>query len=650
MSELIEPIAEAQKSGKILESTAENLRDFLGNHPGNGLYEEVVGELVDAGHWKELDNRFFQTLVFGTGGLRGRTIGLEVTRAERGSAGEGMPPEHPCVGTNAMNSFNVSRATQGLAAYLREAFRQSPEVERPAVCISHDTRYFSREFAEFAARIFRDSGCDVWLTESFRSTPQLSFAIRHTGAQAGVVLTASHNPPAYNGYKVYFEDGGQIVEPHASGIIAKVKEIHSEQWKPLPEAERGEIRMLGEELDREYSERLKEVILDPAVLGDSAGCAVVFSSLHGTGGVVIPGVLRSQGMEVAEVQEQAKPDGGFPTVDSPNPENQDAMAVALRQGEETGADLVMATDPDADRLGVAARQGERLVPLTGNQIGSVLAWHRLHTLFEQGVLNRENSSSAVLVKTLVTTDLQKAIAEDFGVACVETLTGFKFIGAKMQKYENALPDPIRAKYRGMGAEESRAELLRHSRWFVFGGEESYGYSGADFVRDKDANMAAIMVAEAAAFAKRRGTTLHGLLDEIYLRYGYFLERGESITMEGAEGAAKIRALMESYTNKPPSELGGKKVLERRNFREEEHFDSEGDPLPKESMLMLLLEGGGKVAVRPSGTEPKIKYYLFHREEAPPKDADPTTALAEMKQSAEASLDVLWEEIKAGANV
>lgn len=575
MADRLSLIEASVADGRLLPSSAANLRTLLSGAPDEVTLGSI-DELIAAGEWKELDNRFFRSLAFGTGGLRGKSIGAIVTRAEQGAGGPNGRPEHPCVGTNAMNFATLRRATRGLVAYVREWHAQSARPGRPAIVIAHDTRHFSREFAEFVAGVIAELGVDARLFAAARSTPELSFAVRHLGAAAGINLTASHNPPEYNGYKVYFADGGQIVEPHASGIIARVNADNEPPAAPAA----GSIVPLGPEIDEAYLECLGTLLLDAAMVR-AANLRVVFSSLHGVGGVISVPALQRAGCTVTTVAAQDVPDGRFPTVKSPNPENAEALTLAMAQAEAEGADLVLATDPDADRLGVAARDAAgRLVLLTGNQLGSLMAWYRARQFVASGGKN------GIIIKTFVTTDLQRAIAEKFGLRCVETLTGFKYIGAKLAKYERT-----------------------GEAHFVFGGEESYGYSGADFVRDKDANAAAVMIAEVAAFAKSTGRTLPELLDELFAEFGVHLEHSESLVMEGADGAARIQRLAASYRENPPTEIAGHPVTAVRDFSVGGLRDVEDDELPRESMT-IFETAGLRVAVRPSGTEPKIKFYLF----------------------------------------
>jgi phosphoglucomutase len=492
-----------------------------------------------------------------------------------------------------------------------------------------------------------DLGCDALLFEGPRSTPELSFAVRYKKAAAGINITASHNPPGYNGYKVYFDDGGQVVAPHDKGIIDLVN-AGDDSYKALPESARGEVIKIGREIDEAYMERLEKLIVDPELFRRTPKLKTVFTPLHGVGGVIIVPMLHRLGVECIPVPSQMVPDGLFPTVKSPNPEYPEALRLGMELAEIEKADIVQATDPDDDRMGVAARdESGKLVLLTGNQIGSLMVWYRLQRLFEKGILNEENRDRAVVVKSLVTTDLQKEIARGFGVRCVETLTGFKYIGAKQRAYEEKLPAGIRDRYRELSEEETRAARLKDSLFFVFGGEESYGYNTGDFVRDKDGNAAVICFAEVAAYAASEGITVVTLLDRIYSEYGFYLERGESLNFEGAEGAAKIKKLVDSYAGNPPREIAGGKVTSVLNYATQDIRDSEGELLPKEAMIVFEVEGGWKVAVRPSGTEPKIKYYLYAAE----KPASGTLAsldLAATKMRVGDGLEGLWQWLKLDA--
>ncbi len=630
-----------------MESSARNIHALLGGAPSD-LYLRSVSELVDAAEWPELNDRFYQTLAFGTGGLRGRTIGKIVTAAERGNARENDRPEFPCVGTNAMNFFSISRATRGLVAYLHDWNRAEKIIAKPKVVIAHDPRFFSKEFAQLAARVASENGCDAFVFEGARSVPELSFAVRHLRASAGVVITASHNPPYDNGYKVYFSDGAQVIEPHASGIIAKVNAISSEAYTPMPKGRQGKITVIGTEIDEAYMRRLETLVLDPTVIREAKSLKIIYTPLHGIGSVIIKPMLKRLGFNFDVVPEQDHFDGRFPTVKSPNPENADALTIAINLAEKESADVVLATDPDCDRMGAAVRATDgKMKLLTGNQIGSLLAWYRTKQLFKKGILDKENASRAVIIKTFVTTDLQRAIAANYGLRCVETLTGFKYIGAKLGNYERTIPEQLRQNYVDLSEGETRKLRLEHSSFYVFGGEESYGYSGADFVRDKDGNGAVIMFCEVAGYAKAHGKTIDQLLDNIYSEFGYFAEKNGSLVFEGAEGAAKIARLIKSYATEPFTEVLGSKVTSAKNFETDRIEDVEGDQIPKEKMLMFELKDATRIAVRPSGTEPKIKFYLFaHRR--PENGKFDSTELDRIKKQVGEKLDLLWDWLQEDA--
>jgi phosphoglucomutase len=642
--ELFAAIDQATAEGKLLKSTGANVRALLSD--GDGLAVSSVRELVESAAWSELNDRFYKTLAFGTGGLRGRTIGKVVTVAERGRSAKDDAPEFPCVGTNAMNFYNIARATRGLVAYLREWLERQNLSGRPKIVIAHDTRFFSKEFSDLAARVASENGCDAFVFDGPRSTPELSFAVRYLNANAGIVITASHNPPHDNGYKVYFDDGGQIIEPHASGIIAKVNvsesfETHRDQ--------KGNIAVIGADIDEAYMQRLETLVLDPKVVRSAKSLRIVFTSLHGTGSVILKPMLHRLGFNFDIVAEQDRFDGWFPTVKSPNPENAEALTLGIGLARKTNADVVLATDPDCDRVGAAVRTTSGAMKLiTGNQVASLIAWYRVQTLFDQGVLTQENAGRAVIIKTFVTTDLLKAIAEHYGIRCVETLTGFKYIGAKLRKYECALPLEIQRKYRHLSETETRDARLQHSTYYIFGGEESYGYSGADFARDKDANGAAIMFAEVAAYAKSHDLTVDRLLDRIYARFGYFEEMNGSLAFEGAEGAQKIASLVESYARSPFTQILGSRVTRVTNFETETIHDLEGDEIPKEKMSIFTLENRARIAVRASGTEPKIKYYLF-AEHRPQHREFESTELQQIKSETHGWLTQAWDWLQTNAH-
>ena len=642
MNDLRARIETAASAGLLWESSVRNIFSML-DRSDSPIVVQSIEELVASERWEELNDRFFKTIAFGTGGLRGRTIGKIITAAERGELRALDRPQHPCVGTNAMNFYNISRATQGLVAYLKDWFFRNHLPGRPSIAVAHDTRHFSRDFTDLVARVATESGCDVFVFDGPRSTPQLSFTVRWKNATAGIVITASHNPPHDNGYKVYFNDGAQIVEPHASAIIACVNAVESDRYESVSEDAKGRLTVLNEEADGAYMDRLETLVLDRALVAGASDLRIVFSSIHGVGGIIIKPMLQRLGFQYLSVPEQDVHDGRFPTVRSPNPENAEALALGIALAKKANADLVIATDPDCDRMGVAVRNktGE-LELLTGNQIGSLMAWYRMTKLIEQGVITPKNAGRCVIVKTFVTTDLQKAIAEKNGLRCVETLTGFKYIGAKLGKYERHLPEAFQVGYRMQPESRTRELRLELSTYYVCGGEESYGYSAADFVRDKDGNGSAVVIAEVAAYAKSRGLTLPELLDEIFAEYGFYFEKNGTLTFEGAEGAAQISALAASYAEHPPAEILGVAVTGTRNFAAETLIDREGDEIPKEKMLMIDLADGRRIAVRPSGTEPKIKFYMFARRLPASGERFTAAQFAEIKSEVKTSIDDVWE--------
>ena len=634
-TEFKQAIESAVQEGKLSTDSAENVERLMRESKQVPRMVASIQELVDKCEWEELNDRFFRTLAFGTGGLRGRTIGKVVTKAEMGKPTALGRPEFPAVGTNCMNEGNVVRATQGLVNYLQKSFPG----QAPRVVFAHDTRFFSREFAELAARTVAAAGGTAYLFSEDRSTPELSFAVRHLGAQAGVEITASHNPSHDNGYKAYFSDGAQIVEPHASGIIREVEAVREPNLNPKWEGG-GKVVSIGAEVDEEYQLGLRELILEEDMLKkEGKALKVVFSPLHGTGGRIVPEMLARAGVKVLLVKEQEKGDGRFPTVKSPNPENGEALAMGIELAKKERGDLVLATDPDGDRMGVALRNRDGEYELiTGNQIGSLLAAYRIDRMRAKGWIQPGQEKSCCLIKTFVTTDLQKEIAAVAGIRCVETLTGFKYIGEKLGIYEK------QAGGRGkMGAEEWRKKRMEKSTFFVFGGEESYGYSGGDYVRDKDANGAVLMFVEAAAWAKSQGRNLLEEMDEIYRRHGLYLEKLGTLEMPGAEGAKQIAQAVESYQSRPPKVWGGRKVVGVIDFEKGCHRDVEGQEIPKERMLIFDLGEGFRVAVRASGTEPKMKCYFFGK-----RKVGATEHLGGAKQELAGELNELWSWTQADA--
>lgn len=509
----------------------------------------------------ELIESFYTDLEFGTGGLRGI-----------------MGP-----GTNRMNIYTVGMATQGLANYLKMNF---PDKNPIQVVIAHDCRNNGRLFAQTTANVLSANGIKVFLFDDLRPTPELSFAVRSLGCQSGIVITASHNPKEYNGYKAYWEDGGQLVSPHDKNVIAEVNKIKSIQevnFTGNPEL----IEIIGESVDKAYIAAIKNLSLYPEIIAQHKNLKIVYTPIHGTGVKLAPWALREFGFEqIITVDEQMVVSGDFPTVHSPNPEEPAALDLAIKKARETGADLVMGTDPDGDRVGIAVKdeKGE-FVLLNGNQTASLLIYYILKAWKAKGLLK----GNEFIVKTIVTSELIKVIAQKEGVKCFDVLTGFKYIADLIRRLEGSMQ-------------------------FIAGGEESYGFLTGDFVRDKDAISACCMIAETAAWAANQNKSLYRLLKEIYLEYGFYKETLLSITKKGIAGAEEIRQMMENYRKNPPQQLAGIKVTVIKDYLSQTennlltHEKSTID-LPKSDVLQFFLEDGSKITVRPSGTEPKIKFYF-----------------------------------------
>lgn len=526
----------------------------------NSAIDESSKQEIRSLNQDELADSFYKDLEFGTGGLRG-IMGM---------------------GSNRMNKYTVGTATQGLSNYLLKAFPG----EEISVAIAHDSRNNSRYFAEITAAVFSANGILVYLFEELRPTPELSFAIRHLACKSGVVLTASHNPKEYNGYKAYWDDGAQVVPPHDKNIINEVNSISGIESVKFDKDE-SKIKLIGKEVDEPYLEAILNLTQAPEAVERQADLKIVFSPIHGTGITLVPEVLKRKGFQnVTVVEEQSEPNGDFPTVVYPNPEEQEAMTLALKKAEEIDADLIMATDPDADRVGIAARNNDgQFELLNGNQAATLLIYFLLKKWKENGKID----GNQMIIKTIVTTDLLDRIAESFGVDCPNTLTGFKFIAAVIKELE--------------GKKE-----------FIGGGEESYGYMISDFVRDKDAIASCAMLAEMTAWAKDQGMSVFDLLADIYEQYGFYLEKLISMTRKGMQGAAEIKQMMLDLRNQPPTSIGGNPVVKVIDYQSSVEKDlisgnEKAVDLLKSNVLQFITENGSKISARPSGTEPKIKFYI-----------------------------------------
>ncbi len=647
---IMETVSEARDSGLLLKTAARNLEAWAGSSFLPDWARSSIDELVTSCAWEELNDRFFKYLEFGTGGMRGRTIGRRVAQGELGTPTDAGAPEHPAVGTAVLNDFNIIRATIGLYRYCRcYLAAQSEQFETPRLVIAHDVRHFSSHFCELAASTWTRLGGLAMIFDGPRPTPQLSFSVRHLNATAGVVITASHNPPHDNGFKVYFCDGAQVVSPHAEGIIDEVYKVELDELSEFLGKQLSGVVVLPVSVDEDYLEILEENVLDRALV-ESNRPKVVFTPIHGTGGVMGVPALERFGIEPVLVEEQMEMDPRFPTVASPNPENAEALSLAIEKADQVGADLVVATDPDCDRMGVAVRgEDGSMVLLTGNLVGALLAEYRITTLKRLGWLPSNGTRSAALVKTFVTTPLQDTIAKTHGLKVINTLTGFKWIGEKLLRYEQSLISGLLGAT-GIGLDydatltPKRAELLQqYSTFYVFGCEESYGYLGSDRVRDKDGNAAVLMFCELAAFLNCQGKSFSEYLAEIYLRYGYFKEDQLNLYYEGALGAEKIKKILDSYRESPPEMVEDFVVTSRLDFARDEIHDEDGDQIPAQDFFFYTLDNGYSYAVRGSGTEPKIKFYLFAREDVP----EPA-ALPEIKKRTSGTLNRIKDAIDADA--
>ncbi len=640
----LEKISQAAAAGKLLPGAVENLNAWL----AAGLPEwaqQSLAELIERGEWSELNDRFYRYLEFGTGGMRGRTMGKVAAQAETGTLSPTGSPEHAAVGSNLLNEFTLVRAMIGLHRYMAQYLAGQKSDAKPKIVIAHDVRHFSRHFCELAASTWTKLGGEAVIFDGPRSTPQLSFSVRHLKAHTGVVITASHNPPHDNGFKAYFTDGAQVTPPHDKGIIAEVDAVPLSAVQAFLAKDITLVVTLGRAADDDYLAVAAAAALDPAVFKQTP-LKVVYTNIHGVGGVSTLPLLIHAGVHVTEVPEQAAFDARFPTVKSPNPENAEALALAVKLAESGGHDLVMATDPDADRMGAAVRnQSGKMELLTGNQVGALLTDYRITKYKELGWIPAAGTQAAAVVKTLVTSPLLDAIGHGQGVKVINCLTGFKWIAGKMRGYEEQLVKAMGPgfDYDATPFRERAALLLQHSTFYLFGTEESYGYLPNDLLRDKDGNSACLMFAELAAWVKSRGLTVPEYLDEIYLKYGFFLEGVINIYYEGASGAVKIKRILETYRSGPPAAFGDTQVTKFQDFGREKFYDADNELIPAQDLYLVTLANGYSFAARGSGTEPKMKFYLFAQEAV--KSA---AELPVAKAKAKSTLDALKALIEADA--
>ncbi len=610
----LESIKAAGEAGQLLPSTVENLSTWL--QAGLPAWvNQSVDELVGQQAWDELNDRFYRDLAFGTGGMRGRTIGRIVTSVEEGTLGPQGTPEHAAAGCNILNDFTLVRATVGLFRYVSGFLQESDRPEVPTIVIAHDVRHFSRHFCELAASTWIQLGGNAFIFDGPRSTPQLSFSVRWLGAHCGVVITASHNPPHDNGFKAYFEDGAQVVAPHDKGIVSQVGQVPLTELSQFLEVSPDRVITLGRVADDAYLAAASQAAIDTEVFKQTK-LSIGFTNIHGVGGVASVPLLAHAGCDVHEVPEQAGFDSRFPTVKSPNPENAEALALAVKMAEEKNLDVIVATDPDCDRMGCAVRGNDgKMHLLTGNQIGALLADYRIGKYKELGWIPAEGSGKVALVKTFVTSPLQDAIGKGHGVKVINTLTGFKWIASKMRGYEEQLKAALLKQGIGLDYDAtpfaSRAKLLQeHSTFYAFGSEESYGYLPNDYVRDKDGNAACLMFAELCAAAKAKGESILDRLDALYQQHGYFTEGTINLYYEGATGAQKIKRILDTYRSNPPEAFGDVKVTKFEDFGVQDISDADGELIPKQDLYFVTLSNGYSFAARGSGTEPKMKFYVF----------------------------------------
>ncbi|MDB5009443.1 MAG: phospho-sugar mutase [Mucilaginibacter sp.] len=552
--------------------------------------KQEIKTLLDQKAYTELTDSFYRDLEFGTGGLRGI-----------------MGP-----GSNRVNKYTIGTATQGLANFLKKAYPN----EKIKVAIAHDSRNNSDVFAGITAGVFSANDIHVYFFKELRPTPELSFAIRQLGCKSGVMLTASHNPKEYNGYKAYGADGGQFVSPEDKAVMAEVAAIKSIDEVKFNRVEEN-IELIGEEMDTLYLDKITQLSVSPEAIQRQKDLKIVYSPIHGTGITLVPKALERFGFEnVIIVDEQATPDGNFPTVIYPNPEEKEALTLALKKAEAVDADLVLATDPDADRVGIAVKNSENeFILLNGNQTGSMLINYLLTAWQEKGKL----TGKEYIVKTIVTSNLIEAIAKAKNVTYYNTLTGFKYIGELMTQFEG-------------------------KQTFIGGGEESYGYLIGEFVRDKDAVVSSAFIAEMTAYYKDKGSSLFEALVDTYIQYGFYKEKLISITKKGKSGAEDIKAMMEKFRTNPPATLGGSKVTMLKDYERGVETDLTANTtkpleLPKSDVLQFITEDGSIISARPSGTEPKIKFYCSVNGKLENK-----AAYAETDAQLDAKIDAIMQDL------
>lgn len=641
---IITSARKALEQNELLQSSFENINEFLETEEIPKRITLSIVELIENEDWAELNDRFHTNLAFGTGGMRGRTIGKTITDAEKGRKTQEGGPEFAAVGTNTLNELTVLRATKALFLYLKQWMAEKSIYEQPRLVVAHDVRHFSSKFSRLTARVWSQLGGYAMVFDGPRSTPQLSYTVRSRYAHAGVVITASHNPFYDNGFKAYFEDGAQLTPPHADLVVEHYKKISIQELIPLLDdsEESSKVSVLQTSDDLSYRAVLEEAVFDPEVIKEQS-LKAVFTPIHGTGAISAIPVLWDHGVEVCVVDEQNLQDPNFSTVDSPNPENAEALKMGIGVAKKTRSDLVMGSDPDCDRIGVAAPdKNKKFHCLSGNQIACMLAEYRIIQLKRKQLLKEENQSNFAILKTFVTSPLLSRIAKANNIKCLNTQTGFKWMAKKLRDYEEQATYEIKEK-EGIGWDYDNTDLFtriqilsRYSTYVLLAAEESYGYLPLDLVRDKDGNASALAIAELFSFLKASQLTAFEFLENLYQKYGYHAEKTENIYFEGAEGSETIRKIIKFYRENSPEKIADIQIVGIQDFLQPGQIDEDEEALPMENFLILSLENGFSIAIRPSGTEPKIKFYIFGSEDAGTQDL----------QSSKNKVDSLMDSIGA----
>ena len=616
---MLENIQSFSDEGLIKKTTAENLISWIKQENTPHWVTDSINQLIEEKHWDEINNRFFKNISFGTGGIRGRTISKTITNIEAGNQKKGQTPNYATVGTNSLNELVIVRATVALFEYTIEKLIQKGSLQQPSIVVAHDVRHFSKKFSQIISDTWTHLGGISFQFDGPRSTPQLSYTIRSRGLHAGVVVTASHNPFHDNGFKAYSEDGSQISGEEAYNIVEK---YNNTQWEKVfsfftvdNKINNEETKILPKIDDFNYLSALEDSVLNIELLQEHCP-KVVFTPIHGTGAISsVPG-LWELGANIKVFDEQNDFDPNFSSVKSPNPENPEALSKAINFAKKTNSDVVLGTDPDCDRVGIAVKNHKNFECLTGNQVGAILAEYRLQELQRKQILKQENSKGFCILKTFVTSGLLSKIAENYGATCINTPTGFKWMAKKLKSYEEQAVEAIYEK-EGIGLNYNKTDLFsrieilsRYSKCAVLCAEESYGYLPIDTVRDKDGNASSLAICEALSYLKSQEVSPMEFLDQLYTKYGYHLEETKNIYLEGAKGSEEIKKIMDSFRETPPTKIGSLSVQKIVDFNIPGLYDEDKEVIALENFLILHLDEGFRIAIRPSGTEPKLKFYIF----------------------------------------